>query len=68
LNWWLPETAVRLFPDSPNAKEHSTEAPKSKPPKPDKNYSARGGGGNLLPPRRAALLTVATQASGVAAT
>jgi hypothetical protein len=28
LNWWLPETAVRLCPDSKYAKEHSTEAPK----------------------------------------
>jgi hypothetical protein len=25
---WLHETALRLFPDSPYAKEHSTEAPK----------------------------------------
>jgi hypothetical protein len=25
---WLYETALRLFPDSPYAKEHSTEAPK----------------------------------------
>jgi hypothetical protein len=24
---WLHETALRLFPDSPYAKEHSTEAP-----------------------------------------
>src|SRR5580692_7435985 len=25
---WLHETALRLFPDSPYAKEHNTEAPK----------------------------------------
>jgi len=25
---WMHETALRLFPDSPYAKEHSTEAPK----------------------------------------
>jgi hypothetical protein len=25
---WLHETALRLFPESPYAKEHSTEAPK----------------------------------------
>src|SRR5258707_4843649 len=30
---WMHETALRLFPDSPYAKEHSTEAPK-KPTKP----------------------------------
>jgi hypothetical protein len=24
---WMHETAMRLFPDSPYAKEHSTEAP-----------------------------------------
>ena len=30
---WLHETALRLFPDSPYAKGHSTEAPK----KPAKN-------------------------------
>jgi hypothetical protein len=30
---WLHETALRLFPDSPYAKEHTTEAPK----KPAKN-------------------------------
>jgi hypothetical protein len=34
---WLHETALRLFPDSPYAKEHSTEAPKTKPAKPAKN-------------------------------
>src|SRR5580693_8797164 len=33
---WLHETALRLFPDSPYAKEHSTKAPK-KPTKPAKN-------------------------------
>ena len=33
---WLHETALRLFPDSPYAKEHSTEAP-NKPKKPAKN-------------------------------
>jgi hypothetical protein len=33
----LCETASRLFPDSPYAKEHSTEAPKTKPTKPAKN-------------------------------
>jgi hypothetical protein len=33
---WLHETALRLLPDSPYAKEHSTEAPK-KPTKPAKN-------------------------------
>jgi hypothetical protein len=33
---WLHETALRLFPDSPYAKEHSTEAPR-KPMKPAKN-------------------------------
>jgi hypothetical protein len=29
---WMHETALRLFPDSPYAKEHSTEAP-TKPAK-----------------------------------
>jgi hypothetical protein len=33
---WLHETALRLFPDSPYAKERSTEAP-NKPTKPAKN-------------------------------
>jgi hypothetical protein len=33
---WLHETAFRLFPDSPYAKEQSTEAPK-KPTKPAKD-------------------------------
>ena len=33
---WLHETALRLYPDSKYAKEHSTEAPK-KPKKPTKN-------------------------------
>jgi hypothetical protein len=33
---WLHETALRLFPDSPYAKEQSTEAPR-KPMKPAKN-------------------------------
>jgi len=33
---WLHETALRLFPDSPYAKEHNTEAPK-KPTKRAKN-------------------------------
>ena len=33
---WMHETALRLFPDSPHAKEHSTEAP-NKPTKPAKN-------------------------------
>jgi hypothetical protein len=33
---WTHETALRLFPDSPYAKEHSTEAPK-KPTKPAKD-------------------------------
>jgi hypothetical protein len=33
---WLHETALRLFPDSKYAEEHSTEAPK-KPTKPAKN-------------------------------
>jgi len=28
---WLHETALRLFPDSPYAKEHSTDAPKLPP-------------------------------------
>jgi hypothetical protein len=32
----MHETALRLFPDSPYAKEHSTEAPK-KPTKPAKD-------------------------------
>jgi hypothetical protein len=35
-NRMLCETASRLFPDSPYAKEHSTEAPK-KPAKAAKN-------------------------------
>jgi hypothetical protein len=33
---WLHETALRLFPDSPYAKEHSTKAP-NKPTKSAKN-------------------------------
>ena len=33
---WLHETALRLFPESPYAEEHSTEAPK-KPTKPAKD-------------------------------
>jgi hypothetical protein len=37
---WLHETALRLFPDSPYAKEHNTEAPK-KPTKRGKNWRAR---------------------------
>jgi hypothetical protein len=32
---WMHETALRLFTDSPYAKEHSTEAPNR--PKPAKN-------------------------------
>jgi hypothetical protein len=32
---WLHETALRLYPDSRYAKEHSTEAP-TKPTKPTK--------------------------------
>jgi hypothetical protein len=36
LSWWLPETAVRLCPDSKYTKEHSTETPK-KPKKAAKN-------------------------------
>jgi hypothetical protein len=33
---WLHETALRLFPDSPYAKEHNAEAP-NKPTNPAKN-------------------------------
>src|SRR5450432_394602 len=37
---WMHETALRLFPDSPYAKENSTEAPT----KPAKNWRARKDG------------------------
>jgi hypothetical protein len=39
---WMHETALRLFPDSPYAKEHSTEAAK----KPAKNWRGREDGGS----------------------
>ena len=42
---WLHETALRLYPDSKYAKEHSTEAPK-KPTKAAKDWRGREDGGS----------------------